>query len=105
MRGGLPGMNLGVLRLIRDRLASAVRFLRQSEDDVLAGSTAMRRSVVAEATAEIDRLSLEDAVQPGIAWRSLSLAGAACAASAAAAPRRPMECSQSQEPACPRGRV
>lgn len=62
------------LPILRDRLASAVRFLRQAEDDVLAGSTAMRRSVVAEATAEIDRLSLEDAIQPGIARRSLSLA-------------------------------
>jgi hypothetical protein len=64
------------LPILRDRLASAMRFLRQPEDDALAGSTAMRRSVVAEATAEIDRLSLEDAVQPGLAWRSLSLAGA-----------------------------
>ncbi len=67
------------LPILRDRLASAVRFLRQSEDDALAGSTALRRSVIVEATAELDRVSLESVIQPGIARRALSLAAASFA--------------------------
>lgn len=59
------------LPILRDRLASALRFLRQSEDDVLAGSASLRRTVIAEATAEIDRLNLEEAVEPHAVWRSL----------------------------------
>jgi hypothetical protein len=73
------------LPILHDRLASAVRFVRQQEDDVLAGSTAMRRSVVAEATAELDRLSLEDAVQPDLARRSLGLAAASAVVALAVA--------------------
>jgi hypothetical protein len=39
-----------------DRLVSAVEFLRQSEDDPTAGSAALRRAVIAQATSESERL-------------------------------------------------
>jgi len=68
------------LPILRDRLASAMRFLREREDDALAGSAALRRSVIAEATAEIDRLKLEETVEPRLARRSLWLAGASLVA-------------------------
>ena len=51
-----------------------MRFLREPEDDVLAGSAVLRRSVIAEATAEIDRLDLNDAVEPRAAQRAAWLA-------------------------------
>lgn len=75
----------GRLPILQDRLASALRFLREREDDALAGSAALRRTVIAEATAEVDRLTLEDAVEPHLARRSLALAGAAIAVGAALA--------------------
>jgi hypothetical protein len=71
------------LPILRDRLASAMRFLRQREDDVLAGSTVLRRSVIVEATAEIDRLRLEDVVQPRFARRAWTMAAASFVAVAA----------------------
>lgn len=67
------------LPILRDRLASALRFLRQSEDDALAGSPLLRRAVIAEATAEVDRVNLEDALEPNAAWRRLWPAGLALA--------------------------
>ncbi|MGH7137913.1 MAG: hypothetical protein ACREHD_19365, partial [Pirellulales bacterium] len=67
------------LPILRDRLASALKFLREPEDDVLAGSAILRRSVIAEATAEIERLSLEDAIEPYCGWRSIALSVAALA--------------------------
>lgn len=72
------------LPILRDRLASALRFLRQSEDDALAGSPLLRRTVIAEATAEVDRINLEDALEPNAAWRTLWPAGLALALVAAA---------------------
>lgn len=72
------------LPILRDRLASALRFLRQPEDDVLAGSALLRRTVIAEATAEIDRVNLEDAVEPSAAWRALWPAAITMAVVAAA---------------------
>ena len=67
----------GRLPILQDRLASAMRFLREREDDALAGSATLRRTVIAEATAEVDRLNLEEVVQPYLARRSLSLAAVA----------------------------
>lgn len=61
------------LPILADRLASALRFLRQPEDDVLAGSAAMRRTVIAQATAEVERLNLESAIDPRAAQRSMRL--------------------------------
>jgi len=43
-----------------DRLASSVEFLRESEDDPLAGSASLRRAVVAETTAEAERLDFSE---------------------------------------------
>jgi len=45
---------------LEDRLVSSVEFLRQSEDDPLAGSPALRRAVVARTTAETERLDFSD---------------------------------------------
>ena len=39
---------------LKDRLASAVEFLKQSESDVCAGSAAMRRAAIAQAAAQCD---------------------------------------------------
>lgn len=65
------------LPILRDRLASAMRFLCQREDDALAGSSALRRAVIAAAAAEVDRLNLDDAIEPHAARRSLWTAAAA----------------------------
>jgi hypothetical protein len=44
---------------LRDRLASAIEFLGQSEDDPTAGSAALRRAVVADAELAVGDLPLE----------------------------------------------
>jgi hypothetical protein len=41
---------------VKDRLASAVEFLRQPQDDALAGSAAMRRAAISQATAASENL-------------------------------------------------
>lgn len=58
-----------------DRLVSAVEFLGQSEDDPLAGSAALRKTVIAEADAQSDRLDFVEAVDPRPSLRA-GLAGA-----------------------------
>jgi hypothetical protein len=65
------------LQIPHDRLASALRFLGQPEDDVFAGSAALRRTVIAEATAEVERLNLDDAIEPRAARPALGAALAA----------------------------
>lgn len=47
---------------LHGRLSSAVAFLDQTEDDATAGSAVLRRTVVAETTAAIERLSLLGAI-------------------------------------------
>ena len=47
---------------LQDRLSSSLEFLAQERDDATAGSPALRRTVVAEATAQIDGLPLEQVV-------------------------------------------
>jgi hypothetical protein len=61
--------NVAVAQRVQDRypqlnhkLASAVEFLGQSEDDALAGSPALRRAVVAQASAEVEQLELREVV-------------------------------------------
>ena len=44
-----------------DRLASALEFLRQDEEDPVAGSARLRRAVVADTTAAVENLPLSDA--------------------------------------------
>jgi hypothetical protein len=59
----------------QDRLASTIEFLKQSEDDPQAGSPLLRRTVIAQTTAEAERLKLSDAIDWRPAWRALSVAG------------------------------
>ncbi len=47
---------------LNDRLSSSLEFLSQEEGDHMAGSPALRRTVVAEATAQIDGLPLAEAI-------------------------------------------
>jgi len=58
-----------------DRLVSAVEFLGQSEDDPLAGSAALRKTVIAEADAQSDQLDFVQAVDPRPSLRA-GMAGA-----------------------------
>lgn len=61
-----------------DRLASAVGFLGQREDDPWAGSAELRRAVIAQAAAEVDRLKLEAALDRRPAYRAAIVAGLVC---------------------------
>ncbi len=45
-----------------DGLASAVEFLKQSEDDVTAGSAALRRAVISQTVAQTDKLDFHEAI-------------------------------------------
>ncbi len=56
---------------LKDKLASAVEFLNQSDDDPLAGSAALRRAVVAQAAAEVEQLELREVVTRKPAVRAL----------------------------------
>lgn len=47
---------------LEDRLSSSLEFLAQTEDDPLAGSPELRRTVVAQATAQVDGLRLREVV-------------------------------------------
>ena len=60
--------------VLGDSLASAVEFLRQSDEDRLAGSVAMRRAVVAQATADTEDLDFAQAVDRQPATRALMAA-------------------------------
>ncbi|MGA2031544.1 MAG: hypothetical protein ABSG68_04755 [Thermoguttaceae bacterium] len=61
---------------MEDRLLSAIEFLRQAEDDPMAGSAALRRSVISQATAESERLDFSQALD----YRPVLRAGLAAAA-------------------------
>lgn len=61
-----------------DRLASAIDFLHQAEDDPTAGSAALRQAVVAQTMAEAQRLDFADALDRRPTLRALKLLGAAC---------------------------
>lgn len=63
---------------LRDRLASAVQFLNEPEGDPLAGSPALRRMVVAEATAEVGQLELNEAIDTRPARRAALVAAGVC---------------------------
>lgn len=63
----------------QDRLASTIEFLKQSEDDPRAGSALLRRTVIAQTTAEAERLKLSDAIDWRPARRALGIAAAICA--------------------------
>ncbi len=55
---------------VKDHLASAVEFLRQAEDDAAAGSAAMRRAAIAQATAASEGLDFGAALDRRPALRS-----------------------------------
>lgn len=60
---------------LNDRLASTVQFLREPEDNQFAGSPALRRAVVSQTTAEVERLRLRDCIDPRVVWRAAAIAG------------------------------
>ena len=55
---------------VKDRLASAVEFLRQAEDDAVAGSATMRRAAIAQAVAASEDLDFGAAIDRRPALRS-----------------------------------
>lgn len=60
---------------VKDRLASAVEFLRQPEDDAAAGSAAMRRAAIAQAVAASADLDFGAALdrRPALRWALAAL--------------------------------
>ncbi|HUY31257.1 MAG TPA: hypothetical protein VMV69_00645 [Pirellulales bacterium] len=66
---------------LADRLASTVQFLGQREDDPRAGSAVLRRAVIAETSAAVERLDLSKSLEPRPAYRALLVFG--CVASLA----------------------
>jgi hypothetical protein len=61
---------------LEDRLLSTVEFLAQAEDDPLAGSAALRRAVIAQTTAETERLDFADALDTRPPQRAALTTGA-----------------------------
>ena len=57
-----------------DSLPSAIDFLHQREDDPTAGSFALRRAVVVQATAEVEKIDLTDAVRIGAVGKAVGAA-------------------------------
>jgi hypothetical protein len=62
---------------LKDRLLSAIEFLRQPEDDPTAGSAALRRAVVAQTVAETQDLDFSQALDPRPTRRAAMLLAAA----------------------------
>jgi hypothetical protein len=63
---------------LRNRLASAIEFLHQSEDDPAAGSPALRRAVIAQATAETQAIDFSTVLNPRPAIHAAAVLLAAC---------------------------
>jgi len=60
---------------LRETLSSSVEFLRQGEHDPGAGSVALRRAVIARATAELADVQPTDVLEPRSVWTALGIAG------------------------------
>jgi len=60
---------------LEDRLSSAIEFLAQSPDDRLAGSSALRRAVVVDATARMEDVSPARVLDRRAAYRAARVAG------------------------------
>jgi hypothetical protein len=58
-----------------DRLASSIEFLDQADDDPKAGSSALRRAVILQATAELESLDLDEVIHRRPAFQAAALAG------------------------------
>jgi len=65
---------------LEDRLLSSVEFLRQSEDDPVAGSAALRRAVITQTTAESERLDFSQVLDLRPPARAAALLAAVCLA-------------------------
>jgi len=63
---------------LQGRLASSVEFLRQPEDEPLAGSAALRRAVIAQTAAEADRLDFSEALNTRPTMRAALTAVCVC---------------------------
>ena len=63
---------------LKDQLATALDFLRAQEEDPLAGSPALRRAVISQATAELEGMNLKEAVDPRPARRAAGAAVGMC---------------------------
>ncbi len=60
---------------LRDRLSSALEFLRQDEADLHAGSAALRRAVIVQTADEVDALDVSQVFNPAPARRALWIGG------------------------------
>ena len=67
---------------VEDRLASAVEFLKQPENDARAGSAAMRRAAIAQAAAECDEIDFAAALNLRPAFHAAAGTFAVCLAAA-----------------------
>ncbi len=63
---------------LRNRLQSAIEFLRQPEDDPAAGSPALRRAVIAQAAAAAQGIEFGDVLDRQPTVRAAALLAAAC---------------------------
>ncbi|MHC4180599.1 MAG: hypothetical protein ACYSWU_24130, partial [Planctomycetota bacterium] len=63
---------------LEDRLVSSVEFMKQSEDDPVAGSPALRRAVIAQTTAETERLDFSGVLDPRRPLLAAVLAASIC---------------------------
>ena len=63
-----------------DRLVTAVDFLHQADDDPAAGSAVLRQAVVAQATAETERLDFSEVLDPRPTVRAVLVLMAVCVA-------------------------
>lgn len=63
-----------VFPALGDALPSSIEFLHQREDDPKAGSLALRRAVVVQTTAEVEKINLMDAVRMGPVGKAVGAA-------------------------------
>jgi hypothetical protein len=63
---------------LKDRLASAVEFLKQPENDACAGSAAMRRAAIAQAAAQCDEIDFGTVLNMRPAFRAALTSLAVC---------------------------
>ncbi len=63
---------------LEDRLVSSVEFLGQSQDDPTAGSAALRRAVIAETTAETERLDFSNVLDVRRPMRAAMVTAGIC---------------------------
>ena len=74
---------------VKDRLASAIEFLKQSENDAAAGSAAMRRAAIEQATAKCDEIDFRGALNRRPAFRAAAACAAVCIVAAGLAVLNP----------------